>query len=228
MSLYSGLKTSTCKTYLSKKWYNYIEKSSRNYLSHNLKLISKEQFRKITSQKNAINIYDLEYGNLLGKAREFSLLAVSTYNNPYTQFKTHGFIVNIIIAYTSLFHAIFEKTGINYFYKDNKGNLKIIDGQEKAWKLNKCLKEYWQDRCKAEKANLEFLILLRNKIEHRGLPTLDIIVSGECQAALNNFETLLVNEFGEEYALKTNLAIAMQLSNVSEQSQINAMKEFQT
>ncbi|MBK4561838.1 DUF3644 domain-containing protein, partial [Enterobacter hormaechei] len=48
----------------------------------------------------------------LKKAREFALLAVATYNNPFTEFKTHGFIVNITIAFTALFHAIYAKKGV--------------------------------------------------------------------------------------------------------------------
>ncbi|MEX5485295.1 DUF3644 domain-containing protein [Proteus mirabilis] len=68
---------------------------------------------------------------LLKKAREFALLAVSTYNNPFTDFKTYGFIVNIVIAYTALFHAIFEKRGDDYFYLDNEGNPKLVDGDKK-------------------------------------------------------------------------------------------------
>ncbi|HDR1885601.1 TPA: DUF3644 domain-containing protein [Pasteurella multocida] len=134
----------------------------------------------------------------------------------------------MIIAYTALFHSIFEKKGISYYYKNNDGSFKMIDGQEKAWELSTCMKEYWKGSKQAEAMNLDFLIKLRNRIEHRGLPAIDIMIVGECQAALNNFEVLLSNEFGDEYTLKTNLAISMQLSNVSLQAQINAMKEFQT
>ncbi|WP_281213545.1 DUF3644 domain-containing protein [Shewanella insulae] len=71
------------------------------------------------------------------------------------------------------------------------------------------------------------MIGLRNKIEHRSLPAIDLAVAGECQAALINFENLLVEEFGDTHALCTNLAIAMQLSRISEQAQIDAMKQLQ-
>ena len=46
---------------------------------------------------------------LVLKSREAALLAVSIYNNPQTVFKTYAYIVNMCIAWTSLFHAILEK-----------------------------------------------------------------------------------------------------------------------
>lgn len=54
---------------------------------------------------------------LINKSREAALLAVAIYNNPQTVFKSYAYIVNICIAWTSLFHAIFEKNHIKYFYK---------------------------------------------------------------------------------------------------------------
>lgn len=165
---------------------------------------------------------------LLKKAREFALSAVSTYNNPFTNFKTYGFIVNIVIAYTALFHAIFEKRGDDYFYLDANNEYKLINGDKKAWELTECFNKYWGDLDIPEKANLKFLIGLRNKIEHRSLPAIDLYTDGECQSALNNFENLIVKEFGDEYALITNLAMAMQSTEISNQAQIDALKQLQT
>lgn len=68
---------------------------------------------------------------------------------------------------------------------------------------------------------------MRNKIEHRSLPAIDLAVCGECQSALINFENILVEEFGDEHALTASLAIAMQLTRVSEQAQIDALKQLQ-
>ncbi|MEC3905109.1 DUF3644 domain-containing protein [Leclercia adecarboxylata] len=39
------------------------------------------------------------------------------------------------------------------------------------------------------------MIGLRNIIEHRGLPEIDTLTFGECQAAINNFEDILEKEF---------------------------------
>lgn len=39
------------------------------------------------------------------KAREAGLLAVETYNRPATVFRSAGFIVLMVVAWTALFHA---------------------------------------------------------------------------------------------------------------------------
>lgn len=224
----TGWKVQTCKTYPTKTWNKFISRDGQQYTTLGIKYISKEDFRHINSQKHMDSIPQSERSINLKKAREFALLAVSIYNNPFTEFKTFGFIVNIIIAYTSLFHAIFSKNGTQYCYLETDGKPKLVDGQEKAWELKKCCQEYWSGIESAEKANLLFLIGLRNIIEHRGLPAIDLLAFGECQSAINNFENILIKEFGEENALMINLALAMQLTRTSQQAQIDAIKQFQT
>lgn len=217
----------TCKTYPTKRWHQYVEKIGMDYSSSGFAYMSLEEFRTVHSQKLQQTTDLSSRGILLEKAKEFALLAVSTYNNPFTHYKTYGFIVNIVIAYTSLFHAIFEKKGVDYRYLDGSGNPVMIDGDTKAWELSKCCRYYWQNTGAAEVANIEFLVGLRNRIEHRSLPALDLAVAGECQSALSNFENLLIKEFGDTHTLCVNLAIAMQLTRISEQAQIDAMKQLQ-
>ena len=67
---------------------------------------------------------------------------------------------------------------------------------------------------KEKRANLEFLIALRNQIEHRQVPELNPGLYGECQGALLNLETLLPIEFGGRYALSEQLAVSLQLSGL--------------
>lgn len=59
------------------------------------------------------------------------------------------------------------------------------------------------------------------------MPAIDLAVCGECQSALSNFETILVEEFGDDHALTTSLAIAMQLTRISEQAQVDSLKQLQ-
>lgn len=224
----TGWKVQTCKTYPTKTWNKFISRDGKQYTTLGVKYISKEDFRYINTQKHMDSIPQSERSVNLKKAREFALLAVATYNNPFTDFKTFGFIVNIIIAYTSLFHAIFARNGMPYSYLEDDGSPKLVDGQEKAWELKTCCQEYWPGIESAEKANLLFLIGLRNVIEHRGLPAIDLLTFGECQAAINNFENIIIKEFGEDNALMINLALAMQLTRATQQAQIDAIKQFQT
>ncbi len=223
----TGWKPQSCRTYLSKRWHQYVSKDGLQFTSSGILFLSKEEFHAVHSQKlQQVSDFSTK-GVLLHKSKEFALLAVSIHNNPYTEFKTYGFIINIIIAYTSLFHAIFEKRGSNYIHLNDDGTPVMIDGEEKPWELSKCCDEYWPGVEAVEKFNLKFLIGLRNKIEHRSLPAIDLAVNGECQSALNNFENIMVSEFGDEHALTTSLAIAMQLTHISQQSQIEALKQLQ-
>ena len=224
---FTGWAEGACRTYPSKRWHQYIEKDGTQYTTSGISYLSKTEFRAVHSQKLQQVADHSTKGILLHKAKEFALLAVSVYNNPYTEFKSYGYIVNIVIAYTSLFHAIFEKRGEAYFYLNDDGTPQKVDGDEKAWELGKCAEVYWQGVMSPEKANLEFLIGLRNKIEHRSLPAIDLAVAGECQSALSNFESILVEEFGDEHALTANLAFSMQLTRISEQAQIDALKQLQ-
>ena len=153
---------------------------------------------------------------LLNKSIESCLLAVEVYNKPQTKFRSGGYIVLMTIAYTSLFHAIFEKYRIKYYHREKGSNKYIvIDDEHKAWELSDCLKEYFKNCGKEElpiRKNVEFFIPLRNKIEHRFMPELDDEIFGECQALLHNFEYILIKEFGEKYAIRENLVFSLQFA----------------
>ncbi len=194
----TGWSKSTLKTYFSKKWDNYLTKKHDVYFVSGVAKLSEEEYLRHMSQtqKNYTDFtkprFDIEVEKLIIKARESALLALDIYNRPATSFKSEGYIVIIVISWTSLLHAIFQKQNIDYYYKEKDGSKKIIDGDEKAWELSECLKQYYGDNETPITLNLKFLIGLRNKIEHRYVPTIDMQVVGECQAALLNFDDLLL------------------------------------
>ncbi len=154
----------------------------------------------------------------LEKCQAAAIAAVDVYNRPGPKFRTAHYIVMIVLAYTAVFHAIFYKRGINPWHKKNGKNSKgdrylRIDGEPKHWELVECIKHYYGSTNPPERKNLEFLIGLRNKIEHRNLPELDGSLYGECQAALLNLEDLLTKEFGNQYAMAEQLSIALQFTS---------------
>ncbi|EKN4848196.1 DUF3644 domain-containing protein [Yersinia enterocolitica] len=218
----------TCTTHISKKLISYFQKEGADFITNGILFLSKNDFRSLLSQTSSLANNYSRKGILLTKSKEFALLAVTIYNNPTIKFKTYGFIINMIISYTSLFHAIFEKNGVDYYHKDRDGNTVYIDGEEKAWELKECFEKYWHGIESPVKSNLSFLIGLRNKIEHRFLPIVDLMCSGECQAALINYENLLTKEFGDNHALLVNLAVTMQLSRASMEAKVEALKQFQS
>lgn len=165
---------------------------------------------------------------LIDSSIDCSLLAVEIYNKPRTPFRVESFITNMIMAWTRLFQAYFNQTiGDRYYYKEDNGRYKIIDGDKKSWDLKTCVIKYGK-LPEAVKSNLDFFIKLRNKIEHHCIDKdeIGIIIFGECQALLYNFENELVNLFGEEYALNESLAYALQFSKIRTSKQIQASKQL--
>ena len=117
----------------------------------------------------------------------------------------------MIIAWTAITHAYFEREKINYFYREKNGRYKKIDGDKKAWELSKSVTKIF-DETDPIRRNIELFIKLRNKIEHRNLPALDKELVGESQALVLNFEDWLVTEFGERYTLIDTIFVPIQLS----------------
>ena len=71
------------------------------------------------------------------------------------------------------------------------------------------------------------MVGLRNKIEHRSMPELDLHVFGECQACLFNFEDVLIKEFGAKKAINESLALALQFSHLRNADQTKAIQALQ-
>jgi hypothetical protein len=153
----------------------------------------------------------------LEKARDSALLAVEVYNKPAVKFKSGGYISLMVIAWTSLFHAIFFKRKVKPFYRRESGRFVKVDGDYRYWELDECLRQYFKsDTGNPVRKNLEFFIPLRNKIEHRSMPELDASIFGECQAMLLNFDEMLEREFGAKYCLRECLSFSLQLFPSSE------------
>lgn len=165
--------------------------------------------------------------NTLESSIDSALLAVEIYNKPRTPFRVENYITLMVIAWTRLFHAHFNNTIGNKYYYKKRNRYILADGERKAWDLSECIKKY---NClnRAVLDNLKFFIGLRNKIEHRHIEkeTLDTLIFGECQSLLNNYENLLVNLFGEEYALNESLAFSLQFSKVMTKEQKQAQRNL--
>ena len=163
---------------------------------------------------------------LLESSRDSALLAIEIYNKPRTAFRSEAYISLMIMAWTKLLHTIFHCTiGEKYFHKKKNGRYEIVDGERKAWELSACIKHF-KYIPEPVRVNLQFFIKLRNKIEHRHVnkKEVDVLIFGECQAMLFNYETLLVRYFGESYALHESLVYSLQLSQLRHNKQKDASK----
>ena len=163
---------------------------------------------------------------LVNSSIDSALLAVEVYNKPRTSFRSEGYIALMIIAWTKLFHAYFNHTiGNKYYYKKKNGRYETIDGDRKAWELSTCLKRHTGVKEPIRK-NLEFFIKLRNKIEHRHIEKreIDVLIFGECQALLYNYENFIVELFGNKYALHESLVYSLQFSHMRTKGQLKSSK----
>lgn len=163
---------------------------------------------------------------ILESSIDSALLAVEVYNKPRTTFRSEAFIALMVIAWTRLFHAYFNSTiGDRYYYKKKNGRYERVDGERKSWELATCIKKYGKLPIAVEK-NLEFFIKLRNKIEHRHInkKEIDVLIFGECQALLCNYENLLIDLFGQKFALNEALVYSLQFSQLRTSGQTSASK----
>ncbi len=166
--------------------------------------------------------------NILAAAIDSALLAVEIYNKPRATFRTEAFISLMIIAWTRLFHCHFYQTvGDRFYFKEkNSQRYKKVNGERMAWDLGECIKVYTLLKPAVVK-NLELFIQLRNKVEHRYIDKreFDTLLFGECQSLLFNFETQLIDWFGESYALNENLVFSLQFSTLRQSTQNIANKK---
>lgn len=163
---------------------------------------------------------------ILESSIDSALLAVEVYNKPRVTFRSEAFISLMVISWTRLFQAYFNHTmGDKYYYKDKKNprRYELIDGEKKAWELSTCITEYGKISEPVRK-NIEFIIKLRNKIEHRHIETkeVDALIFGECQALLYNYENMLIELFGRDFALNESLVYSLQFSQIRTKGQLRA------
>ncbi|HEY5743225.1 MAG TPA: DUF3644 domain-containing protein [Terrimicrobiaceae bacterium] len=148
----------------------------------------------------------------LEKARDAALLAVEFYNKPAVRFRSGGYITMMCIAWTALFHAIFFKRRIKPFYRlQDNHTFDRREGDFRYWELKTCLQEYFKERTTPVRSNVQFFIPLRNRIEHRSMPTIDSSIFGECQSLLFNFDQLIQIEFGAKCSLNECLSLSLQI-----------------
>ncbi|MFZ2167281.1 MAG: DUF3644 domain-containing protein [Minisyncoccia bacterium] len=156
--------------------------------------------------------------DLINKAREAMLSAVQIYNNPLVTFKTESFIVLSSIAWIYLMHSYYRSKKIEYRYSTKVGTRKRFirnpDGSIKYWDLKECISNQDCPIDKNTKNNLEFLIGLRNQVEHKKADGLDSYLSARYQACALNFNYYLKKLHAEKYGLDQNLALSLQFAEL--------------
>ncbi|MFJ8029058.1 DUF3644 domain-containing protein [Streptomyces sp. NPDC096032] len=148
--------------------------------------------------------------HMLMESQRHVLKAVDEWNcsgGNYSDFLTH-----MHKAWHYLLHAEFHKDKIDYHYKDPKtGKYQLIDGEPKAWDLERCLKHRYPNTADPVRLNAELFVALRNKVEHRYEHGLKIVTGGKAQALVMNYEHEVVAHFGLAYSLAERLRFPVSL-----------------
>lgn len=143
------------------------------------------------------------------------IAAVYTFNGAGLHFRAELFIVTSAIAWTYLHHAYYRCEGVDHRLKKRlpDGTLEVVkteNGANKYWELGKCLRANECPGDKAVKDNLEFLLELRQEIEHRSTNLIDDAVSSKLPSCAINFNDAIKTLFGPQFGLERRLPIALQ------------------
>jgi hypothetical protein len=150
-------------------------------------------------------------------------LAVDLYNRSGHERQLEAFIVHMSIGWLKLLQAKVERDHGDLYVRDRRG--RRIRTQDGEWthKPLRTLAEEFFGLHDARFVNLMFFIGLRNRIEHRYERDIATLIAGRTQALLLNYETTLVELFGVENSLGTQLRFPLFLSSITE-SAADALK----
>jgi hypothetical protein len=182
------------------------------------------QYSKLAALAEQLGFYATTHSEAqVRKAVEVFKTAILVYNNNMLSTRSETFIVLAIIAWTYLLHARLIGQGITPVYKNADETSILVDGQEKLWELSHCIERPEAGVSAGEKANLKYLIAIRNAIEHRSSEDINDALQGKIQANALNFLRYAKEKFGTKYDFSHDLAFAIQLQALTLMSP-NALK----
>jgi Protein of unknown function (DUF3644) len=177
------------------------------------------RYSKLAALAEQLGFYATTYAEAqVRKSVEIFKTAVLVYNNNVLSTRSETFIVLSIIAWTYLLHVRLNQKGINPLYRNPDGTPVLVDGQEKLWELSYCVERPEAGISAGEKANLKYLIAIRNAIEHRSAEDINDALQAKIQANALNFLKYVKEKFGEKYDFSQDLAFAIQLQALTLQS----------
>lgn len=170
------------------------------------------RYSKVAAMAEQLGLYATTYEEAqVRKAVEIFKTAILVYNNNVLSTRSETFIVLSIIAWTYLLHARLKQESVNPVYKNADGTPILVDGQEKLWELSYCIERQEAGLSAGEKANLKYLIAIRNAIEHRSAEDINDALQAKIQANALNFLKYAKEKFGAKYDFSRDLAFAIQL-----------------
>jgi hypothetical protein len=237
----SQWKATTTKSNLSKKLNSVVERDGENYRAVNLDITDEATFARMCSQNSSYADdpfrprFSEQSERLIVKSRDAALAAVQAYNNPIATFRTETYIVLMVISFTALFHAVFERDQVDYREYKPDGSIRkvgvydaLIDAAEGFVKFRDLYSaKYVRLNLEAARQNLNWIMNARHIIEHRGSQDVDDLMGSECQSLLLNYEEILVAEFGAYHAINCSLCFPLLLSSRRSPKLLEAIRRRQ-
>ena len=138
------------------------------------------------------------------------------YNRAASERSLEGFVVHMHMAWLYLHHAKFLRDNVDYRYREPDGwRFARVDGEIKTWELGRCVQEAFPSDKDPVRANIEFFVKVRNKIEHRYEQLLATALAGKTQAQVLNFEETLTAWFGAKEGLGDGLRFPVFVSSLT-------------
>jgi len=161
----------------------------------------------------------------LQASKKEALLAIDLYNRSGHERQLEAFIVHLSMAWLRLMQAKLEKDGSGDLFVRDK-NRRRIRHKDGGW-LMKSLHDLTSELLPPNdprRLNLEFFTGLRNIVEHRYERDIASLVAGRTQAYVLNYESTLVDWFGDDEGLGEELRFPIFLSTFSGDA-VKAVKE---
>jgi hypothetical protein len=170
---------------------------------------------------------------LLKASQQEALLAVSLFNDTGRDRALEGFVIHMHIAWLYAFQSKWMRDGKNYHVlkSERPRRYKQINGERMSHPLDWFIKQEYPSDQSSVRANLEFFIALRNKIEHRHTGTdeaLITIVNGECHSMLVNYEEFVTGFSGAKYSLAHRLHFPVFIGGFTDQGKSDLLKLTKT
>ena len=158
-----------------------------------------------------------EWQAFLLHSRSAALQAIRVWNDPLSEFKVAAFSLLFVASWNGVAIAKLEHESTAWQSADGKAK-RTMDLVKTAFGGN------WPS---ARFENVRFWSDIRDAVAHRRTPQLELLMLGEAQAGLLNYEETVVGEFGSEYALAAKLTVPLQVSGFRDPGVLSSRKRLE-
>jgi hypothetical protein len=166
----------------------------------------------------------------LDGSKRQAMLAVKLYNDPSDPMALEGFVIHLHLAWLYLKQAQYQKEKKEFRVRDRSYRgirYERTDGEYRTQALSWFMQQDYADHDPV-RANVEFFIKLRNKLEHRhedAMKPLADAIAGESHSYLLNYEEALVMVGGEPNSLAGELRFPVFLGGFTDRGKLELLKQ---